>query len=154
MTYLHSYNPLSVLHCDAPEPWLLGMQDPASPAAEGLTELHDVILFYVLVIGIGVTWVMANIMQAYRTDVSPISHRYYNHGTVIELIWTITPAAVLMAIAFPSFRLLYLFDTRAIAVLPTLQLALEPIVKLHPHSYAEISCPISRLKPQRLNSRA
>ena len=30
--------------------------------------------------------------------------------TLIELIWTITPAFVLIAIAFPSFRLLYLLD--------------------------------------------
>lgn len=30
--------------------------------------------------------------------------------TLIELIWTITPALVLIAIAFPSFKLLYLLD--------------------------------------------
>ena len=30
--------------------------------------------------------------------------------TLIELIWTITPAIILIAIAFPSFRLLYLLD--------------------------------------------
>ena len=31
-------------------------------------------------------------------------------ATLIELIWTITPALILIAIAFPSFRLLYLLD--------------------------------------------
>jgi cytochrome c oxidase subunit 2 len=30
--------------------------------------------------------------------------------TLIELIWTITPALVLIAIAFPSFKLLYMLD--------------------------------------------
>ena len=30
--------------------------------------------------------------------------------TVLELVWTITPALVLIAIAFPSFRLLYIMD--------------------------------------------
>jgi cytochrome c oxidase subunit 2 len=30
--------------------------------------------------------------------------------TLIELIWTITPALVLIAVAFPSFKLLYLLD--------------------------------------------
>ena len=39
-----------------------------------------------------------------------ISHKYLNHGTLIELIWTITPALVLILIAFPSFKLLYLMD--------------------------------------------
>jgi len=31
-------------------------------------------------------------------------------GTLIELIWTITPALILILIAFPSFKLLYLMD--------------------------------------------
>ena len=30
--------------------------------------------------------------------------------TLIELIWTITPALILILIAFPSFKLLYLID--------------------------------------------
>ena len=30
--------------------------------------------------------------------------------TLLELIWTITPAFVLIAIAFPSFKLLYTLD--------------------------------------------
>lgn len=30
--------------------------------------------------------------------------------TLIELIWTITPALILILIAFPSFKLLYLVD--------------------------------------------
>jgi len=30
--------------------------------------------------------------------------------TLIETVWTITPALILIAIAFPSFRLLYLLD--------------------------------------------
>lgn len=96
--------------CDAPEPWKLGMQDPASPVAEGLADLHSVLAFYITVIGVGVTWVMLSQVIAFRDTREPISHRYYNHGTVVELIWTITPAAVLLAIAFPSFRLLYLMD--------------------------------------------
>jgi len=41
---------------------------------------------------------------------SPISNKYLNHGTLIELIWTITPALILILIAFPSFKLLYLMD--------------------------------------------
>ncbi len=55
--------------------------------------------------------------QCYSTDgriyvstKSPISHKYLNHGTLIGLIWTITPAVILILIAFPSFKLLYLMD--------------------------------------------
>ena len=97
--------------CDAPEPWRIGIQDPASPVAEGLIELHDVIMFYILVIGVGVIWVMISLISYFNISKSPISHRYYNHGTVVELVWTITPAFSLIAIAFPSFKLLYLMDS-------------------------------------------
>lgn len=101
---------LHYLICDAPEPWLIGFQDGASPTFEGITELHDAIFFYLIVIGIGVAWVLASVVTTFSSTRSPMSHRYYNHGTLIELIWTITPAFVLIAIAFPSFKLLYLMD--------------------------------------------
>ena len=39
-----------------------------------------------------------------------ISHKYLIHGTFIETIWTIFPAVVLLFIAFPSFKLIYLID--------------------------------------------
>ncbi|RYE23189.1 MAG: cytochrome c oxidase subunit II, partial [Sphingobacteriaceae bacterium] len=39
-----------------------------------------------------------------------LSMRNLSHGTVIELIWTILPAFVLVAIALPSFKALYLAD--------------------------------------------
>jgi cytochrome c oxidase subunit 2 len=98
------------LLCDAPEPWLIGFQDGASPTFEGITELHDAIFFYLIVIGVGVAWVLASVVTTFSEARAPLSHRYYNHGTLIELVWTVTPAFVLIAIAFPSFKLLYLMD--------------------------------------------
>ena len=53
---------------------------------------------------------MASIIRNYAANRSPISNKYLNHGTLIELIWTITPALILILIAFPSFKLLYLMD--------------------------------------------
>lgn len=41
---------------------------------------------------------------------SPILYESIKILTLIELIWTITPAVILMLIAFPSFKLLYLMD--------------------------------------------
>ena len=49
-------------------------------------------------------------MYNFNTKNSAIVYKYLNHGTLIELIWTITPALILTVIAFPSFRLLYLLD--------------------------------------------
>jgi len=53
---------------------------------------------------------LSSVIRNYSSEKSPISHKYLNHGTLIELIWTITPALILMLIAFPSFKLLYLMD--------------------------------------------
>jgi len=49
-------------------------------------------------------------MYIFNSSKSSLVHKYLNHGTLIEFIWTILPAFVLIAIAFPSFRLLYLLD--------------------------------------------
>jgi cytochrome c oxidase subunit 2 len=101
---------ISPVQNDAPEPWQIGFRDGASPAFEGITELHSSIFFYLVVILIGVVWMMGSIMVNFNSTNAPIVYKYANHGTLIELIWTITPALILIAIAFPSFKLLYLMD--------------------------------------------
>src|ERR1700742_2857766 len=108
LNLLKSLNIISPVWNDAPEPWQLGFQDGASPSYEGIVELHDQIMFYLVIILLGVTWVLSSIIL--NSNSNKIVHKYHNHGTLIELIWTITPAFVLIAIAFPSFKLLYLMD--------------------------------------------
>ena len=97
-------------YCDAPRPWGVYFQDSASPQMEGLVELHDNILFYLVIILFAVGWILVSIARTYSNLESPVSHKNVSHGTLIELIWTITPALILMFIAFPSFKLLYLMD--------------------------------------------
>jgi cytochrome c oxidase subunit 2 len=53
---------------------------------------------------------IGSVVVNYSANASPIVYKYANHGTLIELVWTITPALILIAIAFPSFKLLYLMD--------------------------------------------
>jgi heme/copper-type cytochrome/quinol oxidase subunit 2 len=77
---------------------------------EGLIELHDNIMYYLVIILFSVGWVMISIVRNFIVTKAPISHKYLTHGTLIELIWTITPAIILILIAFPSFKLLYLMD--------------------------------------------
>ena len=94
--------------CDAPKPWGMYFQDSASPQMEALAELHDNIMFYLVIILFAVGWIMISIIRNYAKN--KISNKYINHGTLIELIWTVTPALILILIAFPSFKLLYLMD--------------------------------------------
>ena len=67
-------------------------------------------MFYLVIILFSVGWIILSIIRNYVSSKSPISNKYLNHGTLIELIWTITPALILILIAFPSFKLLYLMD--------------------------------------------
>jgi len=96
------------IYLDAPSAWGLYFQDSATPQMEGLEELHDNIMYFLVIILFSVGWVLYSIITNFEN--APISHKYLNHGTLIELIWTISPAVILILIAFPSFKLLYLMD--------------------------------------------
>jgi len=108
---------LGVLLLDAPEPWQMGFQDSASPGYARIVEFHDYICFFLVVISVGVFWILSLIIYYFRVP-SPRSNKfdrnivlkYWTHGTIIELVWTITPSIILMIIAKPSFALLYLLD--------------------------------------------
>nr|WKU83847.1 cytochrome c oxidase subunit II [Ceriana cacica] len=82
----------------------LGLQDSASPLMEQLTFFHDHALLILIMITVMVGYMM--IMLFFNN----YSNRYLLHGQTIEVIWTILPTIILLFIAFPSLRLLYLLD--------------------------------------------
>jgi cytochrome c oxidase subunit 2 len=102
--------PSSFIRADVPLAWGLYFQDGASPSFEGIVDLHNRIMFYLIVILFGVSWIMLSVAWNFNKSENKLVYRYLNHGTLIELIWTVGPALVLVAIAFPSFKLLYLMD--------------------------------------------
>lgn len=97
------------VECDSPEPWQMRLQDPASPVAEGISELFNSLTFYLIIIVFGVFWAMSSTVYHYKHTTQPIPH-HFSHGAAVELVWTISPALFLITIAFPSFKLLYLTD--------------------------------------------
>nr|QVL28829.1 cytochrome c oxidase subunit II [Mallota vilis] len=82
----------------------LGLQDSASPLMEQLTFFHDHALLILIMITVMVGYMMTMLFF------NNYSNRYLLHGQTIEVIWTILPAFILLFIAFPSLRLLYLID--------------------------------------------
>jgi group II intron reverse transcriptase/maturase len=101
---LQLFSIFNTIFNDAPENWQYGFQDPATPGFTGIIDLHNTIFFYLIIICVGVFWVLINIIYVFNSSKSSLVHKYLNHGTLIETIWTILPAVVLIAIAFPSFR--------------------------------------------------
>lgn len=79
MTLFNLFN----TYCDAPQPWGVYFQDSATPQMEALVELHDNIMFYLVIILFGVAWIMVSIIRNYVNTKSPISNKYLNHGTSV-----------------------------------------------------------------------
>jgi len=98
----------TLLSNDSPLPWQLGFQDSGSPIHEGIVDLHDAIMYYLVLMAVLVTWMLGSVIATFGPN--RLTNTHATHGTIIELIWTITPAFILFAIALPSFRLLYLMD--------------------------------------------
>jgi len=94
---------------DSAEPWQMLFQDPATPLMEGIVFFHHDVMFFVIVIMGLVSWMMLRIIMGFNESVvsTPVS---LVHGTVIEVIWTVVPALILMVIAVPSFALIYAID--------------------------------------------
>ena len=98
--------------CDAPEPWQLGFQDPASPIMEGIIEFYNNIFFFLTVIAIMVSWLLFRCISLYSDDYTDPNRKVamFTHSTPLEVVWTVVPVIVLLVIAVPSFALLYSMD--------------------------------------------
>nr|WHM51682.1 cytochrome c oxidase subunit II [Orthognathotermes sp. n.] len=85
--------------------WLnLTLQDSASPVMEQLIFFHDHALMIMLMIITTVFYTMISIINNKQTS------RFLLEGQMLETVWTIAPAIILVFIAIPSLRLLYLMD--------------------------------------------
>lgn len=82
----------------------LNLQNRSSPLMEQLIFFHDHTLLILTIITILVSYLITSIMF------NKLTNRYLLSGQLIEIIWTIVPAIVLIFIALPSLRLLYLLD--------------------------------------------
>jgi len=94
---------------DASTPWQLGFQDPATPVMEGVINFHNDLMILVVGVGVFVGYVMWSTVRHFEQSVNPTPNRV-QHGTRLEIVWTVTPAIILMCVAVPSFALLYSVD--------------------------------------------
>nr|AEP27636.1 cytochrome c oxidase subunit II [Ips cembrae]UUG47409.1 cytochrome c oxidase subunit II [Ips subelongatus] len=80
------------------------LQDSASPIMEQLTFFHDHTLLILIIITILVGQMLISMLF------NKFTHRFLLEGQLIEMIWTILPALILIVIALPSLRILYILD--------------------------------------------
>ena len=94
---------------DAPTPWQIGFQDPATSSMEHIIDLHGDILFFMIVIATLVVWLLVRICTAFHYSTQPMPEDF-NHHTNLELVWAIIPSIIVIRIALPSRTLIYSFD--------------------------------------------
>lgn len=82
----------------------ISLLDSNSPLIEQLNFFHDHTLLIILLITILVGYIIIILFF------NQLTNRFLLSGQTIEIIWTILPAIILLFIAFPSLRLLYLLD--------------------------------------------
>nr|YP_005296179.1 cytochrome c oxidase subunit II [Caretta caretta]AFP52727.1 cytochrome c oxidase subunit II [Caretta caretta]AFP52804.1 cytochrome c oxidase subunit II [Caretta caretta]AFP52817.1 cytochrome c oxidase subunit II [Caretta caretta]AFP52869.1 cytochrome c oxidase subunit II [Caretta caretta]ATP84793.1 cytochrome c oxidase subunit II [Caretta caretta] len=85
-------------------PLQLGFQDAMSPIMEELLHFHDHTLMIVFLISTLVLYIITLMMTTKLTYTNTMN------AQEVEMIWTILPAIVLITIALPSLRVLYLMD--------------------------------------------
>nr|APX40865.1 cytochrome c oxidase subunit 2 [Phyllotreta foudrasi] len=83
---------------------MLSLQDSNSPLMEQLSYFHDHTMMILTIITILISYLILSLM------INKFSHRYLLEGQTIEIIWTILPSIILIFIAIPSLRLIYILD--------------------------------------------
>lgn len=93
----------------APTDWQMGLQPPASPVAEAIVSFHDLLLWIIGVITLFVIALLGYILVRYHERFNP-KPSTTSHNVTLEIVWTVIPVLILVAIAIPSYRLLYYQD--------------------------------------------
>ena len=89
------------------EPWQMGFQDAVTPVAESIHFFHNYLLVPItVIIALFVLALLIIVMVKFNAKANPVPSKT-THNAVLEVAWTVIPVLILVAIAIPSFRLLY-----------------------------------------------
>ena len=94
---------------DHPRPWQMYYQRPVTPVMEHLYDFHLTLLVIegaiIFLVAVLLIYVIVRFRASRNTAPSKVAH-----NTLLEVIWTAIPVLVLVFIAFPSFKILYMMD--------------------------------------------
>jgi cytochrome c oxidase subunit II len=89
-----------------PAPWQMGFQNAATPIMHEITSFHTYVNVIIVAIAIFVMALLVLVMVRFNEKSHPEPSRTA-HNTPLEIAWTVIPILILVAIAIPSFRLLF-----------------------------------------------
>src|SRR6185503_11757467 len=91
---------------DGPFPWQMDFQNRATLVMEYIGWFSWYTLIIVTVIVAFVLALLGWCILRFREGPNPVPSRV-THNTLVEVLWTVIPVFILVAIAVPSFKLLY-----------------------------------------------
>ena len=93
-----------------PAPWEMTFQEAVTPVMEYITWFHNWLLVIITLITLFVLALLIIVIVRFNAKANPTPSRT-THNTLIEVTWTLVPVIILVAIAVPSFKLLFLQTT-------------------------------------------
>ena len=92
---------------DQPQPWQMNLPRAVTPVMESIVNFHNFLLWLIAAISLFVLALLVYALVRFSARAHPMPTRT-THNSVVEIAWTVVPIVILIAIAIPSFRLLYL----------------------------------------------
>jgi cytochrome c oxidase subunit 2 len=89
-----------------PSPWQFGFQQSAAPTMDDIVWFHDFVLWIIAGITAFVLILLVLVIVKFNARANPTPSRT-THNTLIEVAWTVIPVLILVVIAIPSFRILF-----------------------------------------------
>ncbi|MEM8589225.1 MAG: cytochrome c oxidase subunit II [Pseudomonadota bacterium] len=96
-------------YAQQPREWQINLQTPATPFAEAGLAFNNLLLVIIIGISVFVLALLAIVIFRFNAKKNPTPSKT-THNTLLEVVWTVVPVLILVVIAVPSFRLLYLGD--------------------------------------------
>jgi cytochrome c oxidase subunit II len=90
-----------------PAPWEYKLQGSATEVMDFITAFHNGLLVVITLITLFVLALLVIVIVKFNARANPVPSRT-THNTLIEVAWTLIPVLILVGIAIPSFRLLFL----------------------------------------------
>ncbi len=90
-----------------PSPWEITLQKSGTPVMENIIWFHDFLLYIITAIVVFVLALLIVVMLRFNQRANPSASKT-THNTLLEVLWTVVPVLILLTIAVPSFRLLFL----------------------------------------------
>ena len=90
-----------------PAPWEFKLQGSATEVMDYITWFHNWLFVLITIITLFVLALLVIVVIKFNARANPVPSRT-THNTLIEVAWTLIPVLILVTVAIPSFRLLFL----------------------------------------------